>query len=197
MSGLTLSHSLRSVRVAIASGIASMSAASAAVGAGMGGAAMYCMDPVCGRRRRHLLRDRIVHFVHLAHRIPRRAIGRAKNVRNHLRGVCASIKDIVTFDLTVPDATLKARIHASTGHVLRDPYQLDITVTNGMVTLAGRMSPEDSTRTMECVAVIPGVLHVTNCLGGSADATLSVPENPVARAFPVTAKPAHTPALAA
>jgi hypothetical protein len=59
---------------------------------GMGALAMYFFDPVSGRRRRALLRDKVVHARHEA---LDSAEGTAKDLRNRAYGVAAETRGFI------------------------------------------------------------------------------------------------------
>ena len=51
---------------------------------GVGALAMYYLDPVSGKRRRALLRDKVTHYRHEASHV---AKGTLKHARNKARGI--------------------------------------------------------------------------------------------------------------
>jgi hypothetical protein len=117
--------------------------------------------------------------------IVRRSNGRAKDIRNHVRGVVAWFWDIANSGRTVPDDVVAARVRAKLGHLLRPTNRVDVRVTNGLVTLEGTVAAEDIDLIIECVGAVPGVVHVNNELGSDARATRSLSKVPMrARATP-------------
>jgi BON domain-containing protein len=132
------------------------------VAAFIGGAGLaYFLDPQSGRRRRHVLRDRVAALVR---RGGRHSVRRAKYVAGHAEGVVAEAAGVVRRpEDEADDATVKDRILSQafreagvgTGAVAVD-------VSNGVATLRGTLDSIDLAHDLiERVRAVPGVQTVT------------------------------------
>src|SRR5688500_4276201 len=80
---------------------------------GLGATAMYFLDPNRGRRRRHLVRDKVVH----AAKETSEGIGKtARDLSNRSRGVSMKARRLIESDET-DDAVLVGRVRAELGRV--------------------------------------------------------------------------------
>ncbi|HEY0874848.1 MAG TPA: BON domain-containing protein [Vicinamibacterales bacterium] len=128
------------------------------VGAGLGAALAYMLDPDTGNRRCALLRDQLV-------RAGRKTRGgldaTARDVVNRGRGVAAVTRARLRPE-HVDDDTLRERVRAKLGHVSAHPRAIDVHVQNGNVTLRGPILASEITDVLTTVSNIRGVRAVTN-----------------------------------
>ncbi|HEU5315641.1 MAG TPA: BON domain-containing protein [Chloroflexota bacterium] len=123
------------------------------VGAVCGAAAMYFLDPARGRRRRHVLRDRVAHAGRVALSRGRR---RYADARNHIMGVVHEARTIGRPE-DVPDDVLEARVRAEIGHVAHHLRRVEVAANDGVVTLRGTAPEEDVPRVAERARHVRGV----------------------------------------
>jgi uncharacterized membrane protein len=126
------------------------------LGAALGGAAMFFLDPEKGRRRRALVRDQAVkatsnvkHLVasgkrDLAHR-GSVATGR---VRSFFKRRPAS------------DPVLVERVRSKMGHYVAHPGAIDVSAFAGHVTLSGSIFAHERDELIEAIGSVPGVSEV-------------------------------------
>lgn len=120
-----------------------------------GAAAMYCMDPVAGRRRRAMALDQ---GAAAGRRIKHYAGAKSKRAANRTKGLLAKTRARLE-NAPVDDATLEARIRSKLGRLIEHPAALDVEVREGRVTLAGR-SLAALDKAIETVSAMPGVESV-------------------------------------
>jgi hypothetical protein len=121
------------------------------VGAGVAGL-MYFLDPDGGRRRRALLRDRVAHASHVlsdatgatGRDISHRAAGVAARFRSADRG-------------PVDDRVLEERVRAQLGRVCSHPRAIDVSASEGMVTLRGPILESEAHRVCRSIERVSGV----------------------------------------
>src|SRR6185503_11736665 len=98
------------------------------------------LDPALGRRRRALVRDRLTH----AARKSREAAGpTAADVYNRAYGTVAVTRSRFQSEDQVSDTKLVARVRSELGRVVSHPRALDVTASEGCVTLSGPILAEE------------------------------------------------------
>lgn len=128
------------------------------VGAGVGVALIYLFDPVRGRRRRALARDRIVR----ATRKTRDALDvTVRDIANRTKGIAASARGRFASD-KVDDAILIERVRAKLGRVCTHPRAIDVEAADGDVTLRGPILASEMNDLLSVAAAIRGVRSVSN-----------------------------------
>lgn len=132
----------------------------AAVGAGLGAAAMYFLDPVRGRRRRGVARSKVYHY---AHEAPGTAEMTARDLRNRTKGLLARGSRPFRPD-EASDAVVVERVRAELGRVIRHPRSIDVQVRDGRVTLQGLILRDEAVRLQRTVASVRGVREIDNQL---------------------------------
>ncbi|MGH8086211.1 MAG: BON domain-containing protein [Lysobacter sp.] len=129
-----------------------------------GAALMYYLDPVAGRRRRALARDRGVSASHDAEHFARakskRAIDRAHRVVARARAGSSHAP--------VDDGQLHGRIRTRLGRMVAHPGEVNIEVNGGRVVLRGHATDAEIEDLTSALVAMPGVADVDNRL--SADA---------------------------
>lgn len=142
-----------------------------------GGTLIYLLDPDRGSRRRHLIRDQVVHLnKKLEHGLG--AAGR--DVRNRSVGVAASARGMLRRD-HAPDEVIEERVRSRVGRAVSAPSAIDVTVHEGRATLSGPVllaehaglvstvrrvrgvqEIEDRLDVHESAAGVPGLQHTNN-----------------------------------
>lgn len=133
--------------------------------AGAAGAALaYFLDPVLGRRRRHVARDRLAAAVRRStERLER--MGRAASAEVY--GVRQKVAHLGAEEERPPnDAALAQKVETE---LFRDPHvpkgDININAEYGVVVLRGKVQRPDEIRSVEAtVRRIPGVRGVQNLL---------------------------------
>jgi uncharacterized membrane protein len=132
----------------------------AAVGAGVGAGLMYLLDPDRGRRRRALVRDQSVHYLHET----ADATGTAARDLRH-RGVGLVAKGRRRLQLVPPGGeALADRVRAELADLTRYPGAIGVEVREGIVTLAGPVLRQEADEVRRVVADLPGVSGIEDRL---------------------------------
>lgn len=134
------------------------------IGAGIGAAlltagAAYLLDPVSGRRRRALLRDRFVS----ANRHAQDFIAKAgRDARNRAAGAYSESRSWFRSSELLDDDSLRARVLARLGRVCSHPGAIHITCEHGLVRLSGDVLEDDLEAVLSGVRRLRGVKSVVN-----------------------------------
>ena len=131
-----------------------------ATGLGIGTGLMFLLDPVQGKRRRALLRDKCIWA---ARKTGETAEGRARDLRNRAQGVISEMQSRFS-SAPVDDAVLADRLRAKLGHVVRHPKAINVAVENGKVTLRGRTLSGEIPRLLATMNSVRGVNEVVTHL---------------------------------
>jgi hypothetical protein len=136
------------------------------IGAGVAASLALAFDPVSGRRRRGLVRDKLTHAgKRLAHALP--AAGR--DFRHRARGVAAAARSL--FDRErVSDDVLVERVRARLGRVVSHPHGIEVVARSGIVTLFGPVLRSEAHRLVRAVRHVHGVDLVEDRLQPRDDA---------------------------
>ena len=127
-------------------------------GIALGAALAYVLDPDQGNRRRALIRDRMVR----ASRKLRDATGVvAEDSRNRLYGTVAVLRSWVQ-SKPIDDDVLVARVRSKLGRTLTHPHAIDVTVSNGEITLCGPICADEVSSVLRSARRVPGVTRVNN-----------------------------------
>ena len=141
-------------------GLATTLAAAFAAGAAL----MYYLDPVAGRRRRALARDRGVSVghdaEHFARAKSRRAIDRAQGMVARARSGLSHAP--------VDDGQLHGRIRTKLGRLVAHPGDVNIEVNDGRVVLRGHATDAEIDDLTAALVAMRGVADIDNRM--SADA---------------------------
>ena len=135
------------------------------VGAGIGAALMYFLDPERGARRRHLVEDQALGMLRKTRRDAERAM---HDARNRAKGVIAETRGRLTED-DASDDQIVARVRAELGRHVERASDIDIVVEDGTVRLHGNLPPADATRVVAAIEGVRGVQHVDSRLSETAD----------------------------
>ncbi len=128
--------------------------------AALGGGLMYLLDPDRGRRRRALLRDKLLRT---AHRAGDALDATACDTANRARGLVAGTR-LRLLRGGVDDTVLVARVRAALGGVVSHPRAIEVSATNGRVTLSGPILAHEVAGLLSRVSTVPGVAAVENHL---------------------------------
>jgi hypothetical protein len=126
-----------------------------------GAGAAFFFDPVAGRRRRHVARDRALKALRRAQRA---GVRKVKLVGGHARGLAALGRRAVAQPaVPVDDDTVAQRIRSD---ALRDvevsTKEIDVRVEDGFATLRGEIDTIDhADRLVRRVRKVPGVRDVS------------------------------------
>ncbi|HJT65509.1 MAG TPA: BON domain-containing protein [Pyrinomonadaceae bacterium] len=130
------------------------------LGAGLGAAAMFLLDPARGKRRRALVRDKLA--------LVTRKTGdcvevTSRDVSNRTRGWYSEIKSRLASE-QADDAVLVDRVRSKLGRVVSHPAAINVTAQNGTVTLSGPVLADEVPQLLSCVKWIAGVQDIKNDL---------------------------------
>lgn len=130
------------------------------LGAGLGAAAMYLLDPQDGARRRALVGDKVTRYSRLARE---NLSGRIEDARNRSGGMMAELRAQLRLG-SPTDEVLLARVRSKLGHVVSHPAAISVTAQDGQVTLRGPILMSEIDHALMTVQLIPGVTDVNNQL---------------------------------
>jgi hypothetical protein len=130
------------------------------LGAGIGAAAVFIMDPGRGGRRRALVRDKIVR----ATRLTRDGLdATARDVGNRARGIAAATRGRI-WNEEIDDDTLVERVRAKLGRASSHPRAIDVLANDGIVTLRGPILANEVQNVIAITRSVRGVEDVINHL---------------------------------
>jgi len=128
------------------------------VGAGLGAALAFMLDPQGGGRRRALIRDKVV-------RVSRKTRdgldATARDLTNRTRGVAAATRGRLANE-QVDDVRLIERVRAKLGRVSSHPRAIDVKAVEGEVTLYGPILAHEVDDVLATVSAVRGVKSVIN-----------------------------------
>ncbi|MEU6725028.1 SRPBCC family protein [Nonomuraea wenchangensis] len=129
-----------------------------AAGAGFcaGAAVAYFCDPVRGRSRRAIGRDKAAHATHKL----RDGLGvLSRDLANRSRGLAAAVRYRCRSQ-SVDDRVLYERVRAELGRHVSHAHAVEVRVDDGIVTLAGDVLVAEDERTRRAIRRVPGVRGV-------------------------------------
>lgn len=131
-------------------------------GLSLGAAAMYYFDPNRGRARRSLLRDKCVHWQHLAQREIEIGI---RDLNNRLCGLSAEAGSLLRGRKgETSNETLEARVRSQMGHLVSHPHAIGVTAHEGCISLSGPILAHEVAPLLRQIARVPGIDDVQNNL---------------------------------
>jgi len=136
------------------------SAAQLLAGIGLGAAVMYFLDPARGKARRNVTTDRAGSMLRGTNWNMRKT---GIDLRNRARGVAAQMRQQFSSE-TPTDNQLVERVRAELGHHADSLSQLDVTATNGTVTVRGHARGIDPDDVISFVERVRGVEQVEDQL---------------------------------
>lgn len=128
--------------------------------AGIGAALMYLLDPARGKRRRHLVADKLIHATHVTGET---LATTGRDLRNHALGLGASARELFRKD-EADDVVIAERVRAELGRVVAHPSSIDVSVTDGQVILSGPVLTHEMDDLLSAVQGIRGVAGVEDHL---------------------------------
>jgi len=131
------------------------------VGALMGAAAMYLLDPDKGKRRRAVARDKLrslgAQYADFA--------GKARRDFSHrLQGVRAQVRRPLRDDAPPDDLVLIERALSKMGRAVSHPHAIQIGANGGRLTLSGPILADEVDALLRAIRAVPGVASVDNHL---------------------------------
>lgn len=128
-----------------------------------GAAVMYYLDPLVGRRRRALVRDK---GVAAGHDLEQFARAKSKRATDKLHGVVAETRAALSA-APVSDAQLRERIRSRLGRMVDAPGDIAVDVRGGQVMLRGHATTPEIEGVVDKVSLMRGVASVENHLVAS------------------------------
>jgi gas vesicle protein len=136
------------------------------IGAGIGGASMFLLDPDRGGRRRALVRDKAVSA---ARKTRDAASATGRDLGNRVGGLQSRVRARLS-DEAVSDGTMRERVRAALGRVASHPRAISVAVADGWATLSGDALDAEVAAIVRCVERVRGVKGVQNELRAHAAA---------------------------
>lgn len=137
----------------------------------IGAAAMYLLDPVAGRRRRHFLRDKTASAGRHAGQRTTRFV---TNLRNRLRGMWHETQGRLSREQIADDRTLCERIRSAIGHVSQHASSVRVSARNGVITLSGAVPEREAGDILSAAHGVRGVHEIVDHLEGTKQASSQV-----------------------
>ncbi|HEY1140337.1 MAG TPA: BON domain-containing protein [Lysobacter sp.] len=130
-----------------------------AVAFAAGAAVMYYFDPIAGRRRRALARDKRHAAVHELEAFA----ARARHAADRMHGAAARRRDAMSMD-PLDDDVLHERIRSKLGRVVERSGQVEVHVRDGHVLLNGHAHADEIDEVIDVVSAMRGVVDVVSLL---------------------------------
>ncbi len=128
-------------------------------GAGIGAGLMYYLDPDRGRRRRAIVRDKVIRLGHRVRWGLRKAV---RDAGNRTVGVAAEARSSILRHGEPTDETLVARVRSKVGRVVGRPRAIEVSASDGIVTLRGPVLRHEVEDLISAVENVDGVREVRN-----------------------------------
>jgi uncharacterized membrane protein len=129
-------------------------------GIGLGAGLMYILDPVRGKRRRALARDKMKSLVTHMERSAEKA---SRDIAHRAQGLASEARHVLRHE-PVPDDVLEARVRSRLGRLVSHPGAIDATVWDGVVTLTGPVLASEARSLISGVSAVEGVTRVEDRL---------------------------------
>lgn len=127
-------------------------------GLALGAGLMYLLDPARGRRRRAMLTDKVASG---ATEAGNAVAASGRDVAHRTRGLVSETLGRFRED-AVTDDTLVQRVRSELGHHTRGAAAIDVSATDGCVTLTGTVAPDDVQGVVDATRDVRGVTEVRN-----------------------------------
>src|SRR5215218_4105227 len=125
---------------------------------GLGAAAMYFLDPDRGRRRRHLVRDKLVH----AAKQSGDAVGTtSQDLANRAGGLAAVARRRLN-DEQPDDGVLADRVRAALGRAVSHPGAIGVVAQEGRIVLSGPVLADEADKLVANIRRVRGVAEVVD-----------------------------------
>jgi hypothetical protein len=100
---------------------------------GLGAGLMYLFDPLVGRRRRALVRDKIIRLTHKA----ATAIDvTSRDLKNRAIGLASQTRSLIAKE-DISDEVLSERVRSELGFLVGHPSSIAVTAEQGRIKLSG------------------------------------------------------------
>lgn len=129
-------------------------------GLGLGASLMYLFDPMVGRRRRAMIRDKMIR---VGHKTVDAIDVTARDLKNRAAGYVAEARGRI-FPKEVSDEFLAERVRAKLSFLVTHPSSIEVTASDGVVTLEGPILKHEVDRLLRGVSAVRGVKSVDNRL---------------------------------
>jgi BON domain len=128
---------------------------------GFGAGLMYFLDPVLGRRRQAIARDKLTHWTH---RTQHTWEAVERDVSHRIEGLKAEFRTWTKPERPeqIPDGRLEARVRTVLGRHCTHPGAVEVHAHQGHVTLKGPVLAEDVEEVVSTVRRVRGVLDIDN-----------------------------------
>jgi len=124
----------------------------------VGAAVMYLFDPDRGARRRALVRDQAGHA---RHKLGDGLEATARDLGNRAKGTAAELRSRFRQE-AVDDTILQERVRSALGHAVSHPGAIEVSVSDGRVTLQGSVLEQELDKLLSAVGGVAGVSDVVN-----------------------------------
>jgi osmotically-inducible protein OsmY len=124
----------------------------------VGAAVMYLFDPDRGARRRALVRDQAARA---RHKVGDGLDATARDLSNRAKGTAAELRSRLRQEV-VDDTILHERVRSAIGHAVSHPGAIEVSVSDGRVTLQGSVLEQDLDDLLRAVRRVAGVSDVVN-----------------------------------
>src|SRR5688572_29829721 len=129
-----------------------------------GGAIVYFFDLASGRRRRHLVFDKLRHL----ERCVVAGLGRGgRDLAHRTRGIVSETRHRLRREDST-DEVIEERVRSKMGRVVSHPNGIEVTVTDGYVLLTGPILADEVEALLKVVRHVRGVCAVENRLAAHA-----------------------------
>jgi uncharacterized membrane protein len=125
-----------------------------------GAMSMYLLDPVHGRRRRAVMRDRVASGMS---RLDDAASVASRDLQNRARGLAHEFRARLQPE-DVPDEILSERVRARLGGAVSHPGAIGVAALAGRVTLSGAVLEREYVRLLRTVWTVRGVADIEDRL---------------------------------
>jgi BON domain len=120
----------------------------------------FVMDPISGRRRRALIRDKVTRA---GNATSEAAEGAAIDLSNRARGIAAEARSAVR-QQPVDDGRLVERVRAELGRATSHPRSVKVLASGGMITLSGPVLADEADQILQAAWRVHGVSNVSDQL---------------------------------
>lgn len=138
---------------------------------GTGVALMYLFDPLAGRRRRALARDKVTRVVNDAAEAVDKT---SRDLRNRWSGLMLELRQLYAEEEPT-DEVLAERVRAKLGFLVGHPGSIEVRAEQGRVALSGTILKDEHRYLLRRVAAVRGVKRVEDRLV-TQDKAASTPE---------------------
>jgi uncharacterized membrane protein len=128
---------------------------------GLGAGLMYLLDPERGARRRARIREQAIHSTRKTSSLFYKA---SRDVSNRTHGMVAILRSFFSGDQMVDDSIIIARIRSKLGRYVSHPHAIEVTSSNGIVTLSGLVLEHEVGKLLLNIRRISGIKELKNSL---------------------------------